>query len=285
MELPFELDLSGKVVVVTGGAGVLCSTFSEALAEAGAAVAILDINLEGAEKVAAKITGAGGSAIAVKTNILEKESLEKARKTVTEKLGSCDILINGAGGNHPSGTTTKDYLEQEDLKSVEEEITTFFDLDAEGIQFVFNLNFLGALLTSQIFAKDMAKKEASTIINVSSMNAFTPLTRIPAYSGAKAAVSNFTQWLAVHLSKVGVRVNALAPGFFETEQNQALLRDENGDYSARAKKILGQTPMDRFGEPEELLGTLFWLISPKASGFVTGTVIPIDGGFSAYSGV
>ncbi|ADQ15770.1 SDR family oxidoreductase [Halanaerobium hydrogeniformans] len=285
MELPFELDLSKKVAVVTGGAGVLCSTFSEALAEAGASVAILDINLEGAEKVAAKITKAGGTALVIKTNILEKESLEEARKTVREKLGSCDILINGAGGNHPSGTTTKDYLEPADLEGVEEDITTFFDLDAGGIQFVFNLNFLGALLTSQVFSQDMAKKENSTIINVSSMNAFTPLTRIPAYSGAKAAVSNFTQWLAVHLSKVGVRVNALAPGFFETEQNQALLRDEDGDYSARAKKILGQTPMDRFGEAEELLGTLFWLVSPKASGFVTGTVIPIDGGFSAYSGV
>lgn len=285
MELPFELDLKKKVVVVTGGAGVLCSTFAEALAEAGASVAILDINLEEAEKVADKINAGGGFALAIKTNILEKESLKAARKKVREKMGSCDILINGAGGNHPSGTTSKDYLEPEDLEAVEEDITTFFDLDSGGIQFVFNLNFLGALLTSQVFAQDMAKKESSTIINVSSMNAFTPLTRIPAYSGAKAAVSNFTQWLAVHLSKVGVRVNALAPGFFETEQNQALLRDEDGDYSARAKKILGQTPMDRFGEPEELLGTLFWLVSPKASGFVTGTVIPIDGGFSAYSGV
>lgn len=285
MELPFDLDLNGKVAVVTGGAGVLCSTFAQALAEAGADVAILDINLEGAEEVADKINDAGGSALAVKTNILEQESLKEARKTVNDEFGSCDILINGAGGNHPSGTTTKDYLEPEDLQEKKDEITTFFDLDAEGIQFVFNLNFLGALLTTQVFAKDMAEKEDTSIINISSMNAFTPLTRIPAYSGAKAAVSNFTQWLAVHLSKVNVRVNALAPGFFETEQNQDLLRDEDGSYSDRAEKILGQTPMDRFGDPEELLGTLFWLISPKASGFVNGTVIPIDGGFSAYSGV
>ncbi len=285
MELPFDLDLNGKVAVVTGGAGVLCSTFAEALAKTGAKIAILDINLEGAEKVATKINDDGGTALAVQTNILKKESLQDARKEINETLGSCDILINGAGGNHPSGTTTKDYLEPEDLKNKAEDIKTFFDLDAEGIQFVFNLNFLGALLTSQVFAQDMAGKKESTIINVSSMNAFTPLTRIPAYSGAKAAVSNFTQWLAVHLSKVEVRVNALAPGFFETEQNRALLRNEDGNYSDRAKKILSQTPMDRFGEPEEILGTLFWLVSNKASGFVNGTVIPIDGGFSAYSGV
>jgi len=285
MKLPFELDLNNKVAVVTGGAGVLCGTFAEALAEAGADVAILDIDLEGAEAQVKKIKENGGSAAAFETNILEKESLEESRKAVNEMFGTCDILINGAGGNHPSGTTTKDYLEVEDLAGTDEDITTFFDLDAKGIQFVFNLNFLGALLTSQVFAKDMAEKEDSTIINVSSMNAFTPLTRIPAYSGAKAAVSNFTQWLAVHLSKVNVRVNALAPGFFETAQNKALLRNEDGSYSDRAKKILGQTPMDRFGKPEELLGTLFWLVSDQASGFVNGTVIPIDGGFSAYSGV
>jgi len=285
MKLPFELDLNNKVAVVTGGAGVLCGTFAEALAEAGADVAILDIDLEGAEAQVKKIKENGGSAAAFETNILEKESLEESRKAVNEMFGTCDILINGAGGNHPSGTTTKDYLEVEDLAGTDEDITTFFDLDAKGIQFVFNLNFLGALLTSQVFAKDMAEKEDSTIINVSSMNAFTPLTRIPAYSGAKAAVSNFTKWLAVHLSKVNVRVNALAPGFFETAQNKALLRNEDGSYSDRAKKILGQTPMDRFGKPEELLGTLFWLVSDQASGFVNGTVIPIDGGFSAYSGV
>lgn len=285
MQLPFALDLSGKIAVVTGGAGVLCSTFAEALAEAGAKVAILDINLEGSEKVAAKIASAGGTALALKTDILERDSLEKAREEIKQKLGTCDILINGAGGNHPSGTTTKDYLELEDIKSKQDDLTTFFDLDPAGIKFVFNLNFLGALLTSQVFAADMAEKEDSTIINISSMNAFTPLTRIPAYSGAKAAVSNFTKWLAVHLSKVNIRVNALAPGFFETEQNEALLHNDDGSYSERAKKILSQTPMERFGDPEELLGTLFWLISPQAASFVNGTVIPIDGGFSAYSGV
>ncbi|MBE7043306.1 MAG: SDR family NAD(P)-dependent oxidoreductase [Ruminococcaceae bacterium] len=283
MNLPFEIDLKDKVAVVTGGGGVLCAMFAKALAKAGAKVAILDLREEAAQQVAKEIEEEGGIAIGVGANVLELESLQNAHKIVTEKLGSCDILLNGAGGNNPKGTTTKDYLELADLEN--EEIKTFFDLDPKGVEFVFNLNFIGTLLPTQVFSKDMLGKEGSVIINVSSMNAFCPLTRIPAYSGAKAAVSNFTQWLAVHMSKVGIRVNAIAPGFFLTAQNQALLIDENGNYTARSQKILSQTPMDRFGKPEELIGTLLYLVDNKASGFVNGIVVPVDGGFSAYSGV
>jgi len=285
MNVPFEIDLKDKVVVVTGGGGVLGSMFAKALANCGAKIAILDLREEQADKVADVINEAGGIAIGVEANVLKVESLRDARKVVNEKLGPCDILLNGAGGNNPKGTTTKEYLFLEDLEESKEEITTFFDLDPEGVQFVFNLNFIGTLLPTQVFAKDMVKREGVTVINISSMNAFTPLTKIPAYSGAKAAVSNFTQWLAVHMSKVGIRVNALAPGFFLTEQNRTLLTSEDGSYTERAEKILNQTPMGRFGEPEELVGTLLWLVSEKGSGFVNGTVIPVDGGFSAYSGV
>lgn len=267
-----------KVAVVTGGAGVLCSSFAQCLAENGAKVAVLDLDYDKAKEVADKIGG-----IAVKTNVLEKESLENARKIVNEQLGTCDILINGAGGNNPKGTTTKDYFDPADLENGN--IKTFFDLDPKGVEFVFNLNFLGTLLPTQAFALDMSKKEDAVIINVSSMNAFTPLTRIPAYSGAKAAVSNFTQWLAVHFSKVGIRVNAIAPGFFITAQNEKLLLNEDGSFTQRSKKILSQTPMDRFGKPEELLGTLVFLADSSKSSFVNGVVIPVDGGFSAYSGV
>ena len=285
--LPFDLDLGGKVVVITGAGGVLCSGFAKTVAACNAKVAVLDLNLDAAQKVADEITADGGIAVAVKANVLQKESMEEAKKTVDEKLGSCDILINGAGGNNPKGSTTKDYLEIDDLDNNAEisGIKTFFDLDPDGISFVFNLNFLGTLIPTQVFAKDMAKKEGSSIINVSSMNAFRPLTRIPAYSGAKAAVSNFTQWLAVHFSKVGIRVNAIAPGFFSTNQNKALLYNPDGSLSARSEKILGHTPMGRFGVPEDLDGALQFLLNEKASGFVNGVVIPIDGGFAAYSGV
>jgi len=283
MKLPFDIDLKNKVAVVTGGGGVLCSAFAKAIAACGAKVAVLDLNEEAAKKVADEIIADGGNAIGVSTNVLEKESLENAKKIINEKLGSVDILLNGAGGNNPKGTTSKDYynIGDEDLTDVK----TFFDLDPKGVEFVFNLNFLGTLLPTQVFAHDLIGKKDATIINVSSMNAFTPLTRIPAYSGAKAAVSNFTQWLAVHFSKVGLRVNAIAPGFFLTHQNKALLIDENGEYTERSKKILSQTPMDRFGKQEELIGTLLYLLSYEASSFVNGVVIPVDGGFSAYSGV
>ena len=283
MSLPFEIDLKGKVSVVTGGGGILCSMFAKALAESGSKVAILDLRQEAAQKVADEINAAGGEAIGVAANVLELESLKEAHETVLNKLGKCDILLNGAGGNNPKGTTTKDYLFPEDIEN--SEIATFYDLDSKGVEFVFNLNFIGTLLPTQVFSKDMLDKEDAVIINISSMNAFCPLTRIPAYSGAKAAISNFTQWLAVHMSRVGIRVNAIAPGFFLTNQNRTLLIDEDGEYTERSKKIISQTPMQRFGEPEELIGTLLWLVDKKASSFVNGVVVPVNGGFAAYSGV
>ena len=285
--LPFKIDMTKKNVVITGGGGVLCSEFAYALAECGANIALLDIKLENAQAVADKIEAAGGKAIAVQTDVLSKESLAKARDTIVDKFGLCDILINGAGGNSPKCTTTKEYLFSEDLENLGElkEGVTFFDLLPENLRFVFDLNFTSAVLTTQVFAKDMASKKDCAIINVSSMNAFTPLTKIPAYSAGKAAVSNFTQWLAVHFSKVGIRVNAIAPGFFVSEQNRSLLFDKEGNPTARAHKILAATPMGRFGEAKELLGALLWLCCSEASGFVNGVVVPVDGGFSAYSGV
>ena len=282
-------DLSGKTAVVTGGGGVLCSGFSKTLAEAGAKVAVCDLRLEAAEKVAAEIREVGGEAMAVEMNVLDKASVEAACAKILEKYGAVDILLNGAGGNNPKGTTTRDNLTPEEVEALDadgtiEGVKTFFDLDPEGISFVFNLNFLGTLIPTQVFARGMAKT-GGTIINVSSMNAFRPLTRIPAYSGAKAAVSNFTQWLAVHFANCNIRVNAIAPGFFATNQNRTLLFNEDGSLTPRSHKIISQTPMGRFGEPEELLGTLRFLIDNDASGFVTGITIPVDGGFSAYSGV
>ncbi|AJA48772.1 dehydrogenase [Clostridium pasteurianum DSM 525 = ATCC 6013] len=285
MELPFQIDLKDKVIVVTGAGGVICGTFAKALGQCGAKIAVLDRNEERAATVAKEINSNGGVAISVVTDVLDIESLKNAKSVVNEKFGTCDVLLNGAGGNNPKGTTSKEYLSKEDLENKKEGETTFFDLDPKGIEFVFNLNFLGTLLPTQVFATDMIDKKDAAIVNISSMNAFTPLTKIPAYSGAKAAVSNFTQWLAVHFSKVGIRVNAIAPGFLITNQNKALLLNEDGSYTERSKKILNATPMDRFGECEELLGTLLWLIDSKASSFVNGVVIPVDGGFSAYSGV
>lgn len=284
MTLPFQIDLKGKTAVVTGGGGVLCSSFSKALATCGANVAVLDLNPEAADLVVEEIKADGGSALSVACNVLDVESMRMARDAVLETFGPSDILINGAGGNNPKGTTTKEYLYKEDL-SQKEGIVTFFDLDPEGIEFVFNLNYLGTLIPTQAFAKDMIGREGAVIINISSMNAFSPLTKIPAYSGAKAAISNFTQWLAVHMSKVGIRVNAIAPGFFKTKQNRTLLFNKDGSYTERSKKIIGMTPMGRFGEQEDLFGTLLWLVDEKASGFVNGVIIPVDGGFSAYSGV
>ena len=281
MKLPFEIDLKNKVAVVTGAGGVLCSMFAESLASAGAKVALLDLNIDAAQKFADKINADGGVAKAYGCNVLNKESLEEVHEKVVTDLGSCDFLINGAGGNNPKATTDNEYFKPEDLGQMK----TFFDLDKEGVEFVFNLNFLGTLLPTQVFAKDMLDKEDASIINISSMNAYTPLTKIPAYSGAKAAISNFTQWLCVHFSKTNIRCNAIAPGFFRTAQNEKLLFNEDGSPTARTGKILGSTPMDRFGKPEELIGALLFLVSKEASGFVNGVVIPVDGGFSAYSGV
>lgn len=285
MRLPFKVDLNNKVAVVTGGTGVLGSLWVDALAACGAKVAILGRNLDKINEKIKDVEDNDGIAIGVVADVLSKESLVKAHFEILEKLGPCDILINGAGGNHPKGTTTKEYLYEEDLNNVDEENMTLFDLDEDGIRFVFDLNFLGTFLPSQEFAKDMVGRGGCTIINISSMNAYTPLTKIPAYSGAKAAVSNFTEWLAVHLSKVGIRVNGIAPGFFLTSQNENLLLNSDGSYTDRSRKILNSTPMERFGEPEELIGTLLFLISEEASSFVNGIVIPVDGGFSAYSGV
>ncbi|MBE6939464.1 MAG: SDR family NAD(P)-dependent oxidoreductase [Ruminococcaceae bacterium] len=282
MNLSLKPDMTGKVVVITGGAGVLCREFAKALALCGAKVAILNRTLSKAEEVAAEICAMGGEAAAVQVDVTDKQSVEAAHEAVLARYGKCDILINGAGGNHPRATTDQEYFSAEGLDN---DTKTFFDLDQDDIQFVMNLNFIGTLLPTQAFARDMLGRQGCSILNVSSMNAFTPLTKIPAYSGAKAAISNFTQWLAVHFSKEGIRVNAIAPGFFSTEQNKKLLWNEDGTPTARTGKILAATPMGRFGAPEELLGALMFLADDKASSFVTGIVIPVDGGFSAYSGV
>ena len=282
MNLSMKPDLTGKVAVVTGGAGVLCSEFVRALAQCGAKVAILNRTLSKAEALAEEVRAAGGEAAAVQVDVTNSASVKAAHEEVLKIYGKCDILINGAGGNNARANTDKEYFE---LGDIEGDTKSFFDLDEEGFRFVMDLNFVGTLLPTQAFAQDMVGREGCTILNVSSMNAYTPLTKIPAYSGAKAAISNFTQWLAVHFSKVGIRVNGIAPGFFSTEQNRALLWNEDGTPTARTGKILGATPMGRFGNPEELLGALMFLVDEKASSFVTGIVIPVDGGFSAYSGV
>ncbi len=279
-----KIKRMSKVIVLTGAGGVLCSTLAKALAKQGHKIAVLDLRKEAAESVAKEIKNAGGIAIGVAANVLEKDSLEIAKKIVNEQLGLCDILINGAGGNHPLGTTSNTHFLEEDFKNNGKDFKTFFDLDAKGIQFVFNLNFLGTLLPCQVFAKDMIGKKGCSILNISSMNAFTPLTKIPAYSAAKAAVSNFTQWLAVHFAKVNIRVNAIAPGFFLTDQNRALLTNADGTLTQRGKQIIEQTPMGRYGNPEDLISSTLYLCDDN-SAFVTGVVIPIDGGFAAYSGV
>ncbi len=278
-------NLQGRVAVVTGGGGVLCSGFAKDLAAQGMKVAVLDINADAANKVADEIKAAGGEAIGVACNVLETASLEAARKTVNETFGKCDLLLNGAGGNNPKGTTSKDTLELSDLENKVEGVKTFFDLQPDGIQFVFNLNILGPLLTTQVFAVDMVGRENTCIINVSSMNAYKPLTRIPAYSAAKAGVSNMTQWMAVHFADVGIRVNAIAPGFFSTNQNKTLLYNPDGSLSARSEKIISHTPLRRFGTTDDLTGSLLFLADETYSAFVTGVIIPIDGGFSAYAGV
>ncbi len=275
-------DLSGKVAVVTGAGGVLCSHFAKVLARAGAKVALLDLNEEAAKVFADEIVAEGGIAKAYACNVLKKEVCEEVANQVLSDLGACDILINGAGGNNPKATTDKEYFE---IGDIDADTKSFFDLDSEGVGFVFNLNFLGTLIPTQSFAKQMVGREGCNILNISSMNAYTPLTKIPAYSGAKAAISNFTQWLAVHFSKVGIRVNAIAPGFFSTKQNAKLLFNEDGTPTARTHKILNATPMGRFGESAELEGGLLFLLNNDAASFITGVVLPIDGGFSAYSGV
>ncbi len=272
-----------KVAVVTGAGGVLCSSFAKELAKNGYAVALLDLNEEAVKAVAAEIVAVGGKAIGYKANVLEKEMLEDVHAQVLADLGKCDLLINGAGGNSPKCTTVHETFEDGDENR--DDILTFFNLDKAGFNFVFDLNILGTLIPTQVFAVDMLGREGCNILNISSMNAFRPLTKIPAYSAAKAGISNFTQWLAVHFAGQGIRVNAIAPGFFVTNQNRGLLFDENGNPTPRSEKIIRATPMGRFGEAEELLGTLMWITDPEKAGFVTGVVVPVDGGFSAYSGV
>ena len=276
MKLPYTIDLSDKVVVVTGGGGILMAEFGRALAQCGAKVALLDINEKAAQEVAESI---GENAIGIGTNCLVKESIIAARDIIHEKWGKVNFLINGAGGNNPRASSENEYMTPDT-----EGCKTFFDLEESGLKFVFDLNITSAFLVTQVFAEDMIQT-GGNIINISSMNAFRPLTKIPAYSAAKAGISNFTQWLAVHFAPCNIRVNGIAPGFFVTNQNRALLFNEDGTPTARTGKILAGTPQKKFGEVSDLIGTLLWLASDEASGFVTGVISPVDGGFNAYSGV
>ncbi len=277
MKLPFKVDLHDKIVAITGAGGVICGEFSRALAACGAKVALLDINFDAVKAGADEI---GENAVAVRCDCLNKQSIVAAKKTVEKAFGKVNFLINGAGGNNPRATTDNETTAAEPDRAVK----TFFKLEESGIKFVFDLNITTAFLVTQVFAEDMVQT-GGNILNISSMNAYRPLTKIPAYSAAKAGVSNFTQWLAVHFAPAGIRVNAIAPGFFVTNQNRALLYNEDGTPTARTGKILAATPMKKFGEISDLLGALLWLADDGASGFVTGAVIPVDGGFSAYSGV
>ncbi|MFA9500745.1 SDR family oxidoreductase [Mannheimia sp. E30BD] len=281
MSIAKNHHFKNKVVIITGAGGVLCAYFAKEIAKTGAKVALLDINLDAAQKFADEICAEGYIAKAYPTNVLDLESIKTTRDAIANDFGTCDILINGAGGNNPKATTDNEFHEVD----LPENTKSFFELDKGGIEFVFNLNYLGTLLPTQVFAKDMIGKEGANIVNISSMNAFTPLTKIPAYSGAKAAISNFTQWLAVYFSKVGIRCNAIAPGFLVSNQNRGLLFDSEGNPTARANKILTNTPMGRFGEAEELVGAILFLMDHRYSSFINGVVLPVDGGFSAYSGV
>lgn len=276
MKLPFKVDLKDKVCAVTGAGGVICGEFARALAACGAKVALLDINFDAAKKIADEI---GDNAIAVRCDCLNKDSIIAAKENIEEAFGKVNFLINGAGGNNPRATT-----DNETMTADTQGVKDFFRLEESGIKFVFDLNITTAFLVTQVFAEAMVKT-GGNIINISSMNAYRPLTKIPAYSAAKAGISNFTQWLAVHFAPCNIRVNAIAPGFFVTNQNRALLYNEDGTPTARTGKILAATPMKKFGEIDDLLGALLWLADDTASGFVTGTVVPVDGGFAAYSGV
>lgn len=280
MNLPLNIDYTGKVVIVTGAGGVLCKDMASAFAKAGAKVALLDLNEDAVKALSDKLNAEGFISKGYKANVLESEMVEEVHQQILKDFGPCDILVNGAGGNNPRATTDNEYQDE----AIEGQ-KTFFDLDASGVDFVFKLNFQGTLIPTQIFAKDMVDRKAGCILNISSMNAYTPLTKIPAYSGAKAAISNFTQWLATHFAGSGIRCNAIAPGFLVSNQNKALLFNEDGTPTPRSKKILKGTPMGRFVNSEELLGGVFFLCDEKAASAITGVVLPIDAGFAAYSGV
>lgn len=280
INLPLSIDFSNKVVVITGAGGIICGTMARAFAQAGARVAALDLNEEAVNKLAEELAAEGFICKGYKANVLEPEAMKNVHTAVIAELGQCDILINGAGGNNPRATTDNEYHHEAQSGG-----KSFFDLDPDGVDFVFKLNFQGTLLPTQTFAMDMVEKQSGCILNISSMNAYIPLTKIPAYSGAKAAISNFTQWLATHFAGSGIRCNAIAPGFLVTNQNRALLFNEDGTPTARSAKILNGTPMHRFVDSEELLGATFFLCDDKSASAITGVVLPIDAGFSAYSGV
>ncbi len=276
-------NLKGKTVVITGGSGVLCSHFAYAYAEQGMNVAVLGRTMAKLEAVRDKINELGGNGLAVTCDVVDKDSVIKAKKAVNDAFGKVDILVNGAGGNHPRGNTTKEFYEDGDMENPD--VVSFFDLEKDNFNYVFDLNIVGTLIPTQVFMPDLLGRKGTSVINVASMSSYHPLTKVSAYSAAKAGIANFTEWLAVHFSKSGVRVNAIAPGWFLTAQNKTLLTNEDGSLTERSKKVIFHTPMDRFGDPDDLVGTMLYLADDTLSGFVTGAVIPVDGGFQAYFGV
>ncbi|MFB1099696.1 SDR family oxidoreductase [Terribacillus sp. JSM ZJ617] len=277
--IPIHENLKGKVAVITGGSGVLCSQMASELARQGVNIAVLNRDAKNGRDVVGRIQTSGGTSISVKADVLDKSSMEKAREEILGTFGQVDFLINGAGGNHSDAVTDTETYQNEDTGK------SFFDLEENGFSKVFATNFTGSFISSQVFGKDLLQAKAPSILNISSMSAYAPMTKVPAYSAAKSSINNFTMWMAVHFAETGLRVNAIAPGFFLTTQNRNLLVNEDGSYTARSNKIINGTPMKRFGKPEDLLGTMLWLLDDSYSGFVTGITVPVDGGFMAYSGV